>query len=1374
MVQRIQLLVVCAGFVVLTLTQQPGRIVADTKLDLAVDPWAFLGRALQLWEPQGFAGQVQNQAYGYLFPMGPFFGLGESAGLPVWVVQRLWAALLLCVAFLGVVALARRLRIGTPESQLVAGLVFALAPRMISGIGATSVEVLPMALAPWVLVPLVAGAREGSPRRAAALSGLAVFCVGGVNAVATAAVLPLAAVYLLTRAPGPRRRRLMAWWAGAVVLATSWWVLPLLVLGRYSPPFLDYIESAATTTRPTGLLSVLRGTTQWVAHLARPDGPLWPAGWDLVHDTLPIVATVALAAVGLLGLTRANLPERSWLVLGLATGLVLVTAGHLGPVQGLLADPVNSALDGALAPLRNVHKFDPVLRIPLALAVGHVCGELFDRVRRTGRDRLRPLARAGIGLIVLLLVVVASPAVGGRLTAPTGFGALPTYWQDTADWLEAAQPSGRALLLPASSFGTYAWGSTSDEPLQPLARSPWEVRNAIPLTPAAHIRMLDAVEDRLSRGSGSAGLTRYLARAGISHLVVRNDLDAGAAGATRPVLVHQALHDSPGITRVATFGPRFPGSDSLFGRALDAYLATPRPAVEIYAVADPAPPAYTTPLADAVTVAGGPDAVLALEERGMLTDRPALVADGAGEAAPTVMVSDAQLRRERTFGRTGAAVSAGLTAEDPLRLDGPARDYLYPGAEAGESVVVLDGGTVSASSSASDADSFGVTRPEDQPYAAIDGDISTAWRPANLLGEPQPVWWRVTSDRPITTRSIVVQLADDADADVPARLRLTTDSGERIVRLSSTPRPQELLLPPGTTTGLTISAVGGADGRTADDLAIAEVRVPGLDISRTVATPVPDGAAAVYAFDVAHPAAAGCVDAGPGRLRCAGQLVHAAEEPRGIDRVLTVPQAADHAVTVTVAPRPGRALDALIDAAARPAGPEVRASSSAVPDPRGGADAAVDGDPGTSWAASPSDTDPELTLRWNEFRTVDRLRVVFDRRAAASRPTAVTVSVGGLDRTVELAADGTAVFPAVTTDQLTLSFPLRDELTSFDPYTRLVTSLGVGVSELEIDGVTAGDPDTVVDVPCGEGPGVLIDGQRRETSLRTTLGGLRALRPIELSPCPGGGSTGPLSAGEHRFTALSTASFSVLSATLVRAGNPGAGSSGERTAVEMSRWDAEHRAVQVGPRSAATLLVVPENINPGWVATLDGRALEPRTVDGWQQGYVLPAGSAGEVRLDFAPGSTYRAALLTGAAGLVLLAVLLLVPARRPSPPPTGRHRTTGGLLIAVLVAATGLIGGPLGLVALAGVVVLGRVAGRHRPLVLGMLASSALLAAGAVALATGTVWQSAPGNTGVPVAQTLALVAVAAALAAALPDRRRDRSRTSPRQRRLGRSTSR
>src|SRR4051794_6931956 len=730
-VHRTRLAVVCLGFLALTLSQQPGRLVADTKLDLVVDPLGFLGRALHMWEPLGFAGQVQNQAYGYLFPMGPFFVLGEASGVPMWVVQRLWMALLLTVAFLGVTTLARRLRIGTPESQLLAGLGYALAPRMVTGLGATSIEVLPMALAPWVLVPLVAGAAGGSPRRAAALSGLAVFCVGGVNAVATAAVLPLAALWLLTRPAGPRRRRLIGWWSASVLLAPAWWAGPLLLLGRYSPPFLDYIESAGTTTSVTELTTALRGTTQWLAYLGTGTGPLWPAGWALARDTVPLLATVVLAAAGLVALSRRDLPERTWLVLGVLAGLVLVTAGHRGAVSGVLADPLHTALDGVLAPLRNVHKFDPVIRLPLALGLAHLAGRLWRGTRR-GPRVVAGAARAGIGLLVLALLTTASPALAGRLSPPPGFTGIPGYWQQTADWLADAQPEGRALLAPASSFATYVWGGTSDEPLQALASSAWEVRNAVPVASTGHIRVLDAIEERLAAGRGSAGLTRYLARSGISHVVLRNDLDAGTAGSARSIAVRRALSNSPGVTRVATFGPELYAATTLFGRVLDAGLAQPVTAVEVYAVADPAPQVSAVPLADAVTVRGGPDGVLSLEERDLLGGRPALVADGPS-ATGTTLVSDALVRRERTFGQISDAQSAGLTADDPLRLANPARDYLIPDVAGNESVVRLSGATVTASDSAADAGTLGGARPSETPFAALDGDPATAWRPADRL-----------------------------------------------------------------------------------------------------------------------------------------------------------------------------------------------------------------------------------------------------------------------------------------------------------------------------------------------------------------------------------------------------------------------------------------------------------------------------------------------------------------------------------------------------------------------------------------------------------------------------------------------------------------
>src|SRR5271165_5068962 len=62
------LVVGCLVLAALAFVTRPGYIIADTKIDMALDPLQFLKRALQLWDPAQF-GQLQNQAVGYFVPM---------------------------------------------------------------------------------------------------------------------------------------------------------------------------------------------------------------------------------------------------------------------------------------------------------------------------------------------------------------------------------------------------------------------------------------------------------------------------------------------------------------------------------------------------------------------------------------------------------------------------------------------------------------------------------------------------------------------------------------------------------------------------------------------------------------------------------------------------------------------------------------------------------------------------------------------------------------------------------------------------------------------------------------------------------------------------------------------------------------------------------------------------------------------------------------------------------------------------------------------------------------------------------------------------------------------------------------------------------
>ncbi len=641
-VSRRWLWLVAALSLALAFAQSPGKISPDTKLDLTANPLRFLSRALNLWNSELPFGQAQNQAYGYLFPHGAFFLLGDTVGLPGWVTQRLWWALLITVGFWGLLRLAEALGIGSPGSRMIAAAAFALSPRVLTTIGAISSETLPMMLAPWVLLPVVLALRgTGGVRTLAARSALALALMGAVNAVATLTGCLPAIIWWACHRPNTLWARFTAWWALCAALAIAWWVVPLVMLGRISPPFLDFIESSGVTTQWTSLTEVLRGTDSWTPFVA----PNATAGATLVTGTVAVLATTLVAAAGLAGLAMRTMPARGRLVTILLLGITLLAAGYAGGLGSPLAHAVQTFLDADGTPLRNVHKLEPLIRLPLVLGLAHLLGRIPLPGSVPRREWVHAFAhpennkRVAVGMVVLVaLATGTSLAWTGRLTPPGAFDAIPQYWHQTADWLDehnTGSPPGRVLVAPGAPFATQVWGSSHDEPLQVLGGSPWGVRDSIPLTPPQTIRALDSVQRLFAAGRPSAGLADTLARQGISYVVVRNDLDPETSRSARPVLVHRAIDGSPGLSKVAEFGEQV-GPGTLSGFISDSGLRPKYPAVEIFHVDATSPPGapYLTDTDAMARVDGGPEALLRLDERRRLLKAPPL--------GPMLLTADAQ------------------------------------------------------------------------------------------------------------------------------------------------------------------------------------------------------------------------------------------------------------------------------------------------------------------------------------------------------------------------------------------------------------------------------------------------------------------------------------------------------------------------------------------------------------------------------------------------------------------------------------------------------------------------------------------------------------------------------------------------------------
>ncbi|MFI5692584.1 alpha-(1-_3)-arabinofuranosyltransferase family protein [Kribbella sp. NPDC051586] len=340
-VWRARLVLGCLALVALCFQQAPGKILADSKLELTAAPGRFLSRALHVWDPHTASGQVQSDAFGYLWPMGPFHWLLDTLSVPDWITQRLWWSLVLCVAFFGIWKLCNVLQYGVPWTRFAVALLYALVPRVF---GELPIEVWPMAMAPWVLLPLVSPrARSGWWR--ASWSAVAFALIGGADPVAGVATLVVPAVWLVSQ----QKLKLLLGWLGFVVAASIWWLVPLALLLQYgaAPPGprrmpvvgvvigLPLALAAAHYLRRLTTLSVSRGVNRRVV----------PA----------VVACLAVAAAAPVVLLRPDgassaIPAHwnaaaAWLDEQTAPGSVLLLSSTTEPLTALVKRPMAALTD---------------------------------------------------------------------------------------------------------------------------------------------------------------------------------------------------------------------------------------------------------------------------------------------------------------------------------------------------------------------------------------------------------------------------------------------------------------------------------------------------------------------------------------------------------------------------------------------------------------------------------------------------------------------------------------------------------------------------------------------------------------------------------------------------------------------------------------------------------------------------------------------------------------------------------------------------------------------------------------------------------------------------------------------------------------------
>ncbi|NLD75932.1 MAG: DUF3367 domain-containing protein, partial [Acidimicrobiales bacterium] len=737
-------------------------------------------------------------------------------------------------------------------------------------------------------------------------------------------------------------------------------------------------------------------------------------------------------------------------------------------------------------------------------------------------------------------------------------------------------------------------------------------------------------------------------------------------------------------------------------------LADP-PEVGLLEVDDAEQIVRTSPLSDTVVVAGDGAALVDSAAAGLLTGHESLVysasyagdpqalEDLAGDEAPLV-ITDTNRRAGQRWGTLrdnhGRTERAG---EEALRHD--AKDQrlpVFPDAGDDAFTVIESRGDVRAS-----ATSYGNTvtfTAEDRAAMAVDGQTGTAWRTGGFSPATDETL-RLEFAEPVTTDQIrLLQVVTSVRNRHITRVTLTFDDDETLaVDLTDESRPDELgadddagqVVEFGERTfsqlDITIdetvpgklprydglSSVGFAEVTVIDDqgrhrLADDVVRLP-TDLFDTITE------------TLTHPLAVVLT-----RLRVPGSVAVRTSPETSITRTFTVPDDRAYALTGTIRLSPAALEDSVLDSALGlpladrggitvtsrrrlPGGIENRAS------------AAIDGDPDTWYSPGYLGQNGE----WIDVDsavpfTFDHLDLTVLNDGRHSVPRRVRLEVDGQyhpDLVFTLPEIGDQDEPnARHTFQIELPrsitanrirFVVEEspedptasvrEVTTLDWYSGDEIVMPIGIVDLGIDGLQIAQPPAAVPSGCRDDL-FEVDGRPISVALSGTSADLRAGGTARLTTC--GGAPLVLPSGEVtvRTTDGALTGFDidqlVLRSAAGGAAEPAAGPmvdgalSEQRPSATIVDETRTSLSVDLGERSEPTWLILGQSHNLGWTASVDGTDLgEPVLVNGFANGWLIPAGQAARVEMRWTPQRVVNIALGTTVVGVALTLFLAL---RRP------------------------------------------------------------------------------------------------------------------------------
>lgn len=756
-------LVVSAWTLAITLLARPGIYVADARFELFADPTARLRRSFQLWDATRDFGRTAEEFWPGLVL---FSSAIAGAGAPEWATERALHACLLTIACTGAMYLSRTLGRSDLVTTVFAGAIYAFGP-----FSATYLVPSPLyvshALAPWAVVGVIKAARDEHALRWAGITALGIFLAGNADVPGLIfALVPALITWIACVVARPQGRRPLVAYTAAIVVATGLASAAMLAKTAAGAAALSHrlveTESAAAVSSSSSMAESMRGMGFWLSYFrlgpvpVRSQSQLFLESWFMVLFTfLPLLAGIAVLAWRH---RPSDLLAVSWLL----AAVVLMTGPH--PIDG--PSPYGSFLldlyersDLAFG-FRSTHKAG--VGVALATAMLGSSG-LAKLPLLIPSHQLRRRWIGAAGAIVILLTYTQpfwrTPLYDPAFTS----GEIPHHWEETERWFDDNPPEGRVLVLPGSSNNGYRWGSVGDDLLDPTIPNRLTA-STLPLSTPIAAAITQAIDDMVTSDRYTAGsLSPLAARLGISHIVIRNDLDWELQGLPRPRLLQQ-LRADPAINAVATFGTAGLFSTSALDPARDE-IERSLPAVEIFALDSPTAEFTRFPDGDQrrqILLSGDGDGLTAAASQGLLsTNHPVRFAGAVDDNSISeiaddvalIILTDTNRQGERRIGYYGYSEIPVLARD--AEVSNTANHWIPSLADPrSQTTVTVDGVRVSSS-----VDPW-LLGADNQPSQALDGDPTTSWL-IPVLAQGSVQTWSVEFDDLNQSTFVDISLLDE-------------------------------------------------------------------------------------------------------------------------------------------------------------------------------------------------------------------------------------------------------------------------------------------------------------------------------------------------------------------------------------------------------------------------------------------------------------------------------------------------------------------------------------------------------------------------------------------------------------------------------------